>query len=528
MSLWLALVLPAWPLQLAARALPQPAPLVIVDGPAQRLHVVHANEAAQAAGIGAGLKLAAAQALATGLIAVPRTPAVEHDALRELAGWALQFSPYVHLQEAQAAAAPNSSAPPPPAELLADSGLLFETGASETYFGGRAALHRRLTQSLRALGYRAHAGYAVTPAAAWIVARARARGLATRDAFSADTLHAALAPLPLALLGWEAAAIDALHALGLRTVADVLALPRDGLGQRFGAAALLDLQRLLGERPDPRAPFVAPEHFSARLELPADLADSAHLQRPAARLLHALEGFLRGRGAGATELRFSAHHSPRRAQPVPPTAFTLQLAAPERSALRLERLLAERLARVRLPQPAVLLALEVTHLQPLAGDTPSWLPPAPRAADRHGPAPWLALAETLHARLGSARVFQVQPVDDHRPEHAQRCVPLAIDAQAARGPAVPPPDAPRPLLLLTEPLPLPAAAETPQYHGALSLLAGPERIEAGWWDRSGDRSRGVRAVLRDYFVARNPRGQTLWVYRELTAPRGWYLHGFFA
>jgi protein ImuB len=52
------------------------------------------------------------------------------------------------------------------------------------------------------------------------------------------------------------------------------------------------------------------------------------------------------------------------------------------------------------------------------------------------------------------------------------------------------------------------------------MLAGPERIEAGWWDE--------KPVSRDYFVARNPRGETLWVYRELSTPRQWYLHGVFA
>jgi len=56
-------------------------------------------------------------------------------------------------------------------------------------------------------------------------------------------------------------------------------------------------------------------------------------------------------------------------------------------------------------------------------------------------------------------------------------------------------------------------------------VAGPERIESGWWD-FGSPSRNP--VFRDYFVARNPRGQTLWIYRELAAPRRWFLHGFFA
>jgi protein ImuB len=87
----------------------------------------------------------------------------------------------------------------------------------------------------------------------------------------------------------------------------------------------------------------------------------------------------------------------------------------------------------------------------------------------------------------------------------------------------------RPLLVLTTPQPLAANGEEPSYRGALRLVAGPERIEAGWWDLAGPAfGRPGRSVHRDYFVARNPPGQTLWIYRELAAPRRWFLHGMFA
>jgi protein ImuB len=52
------------------------------------------------------------------------------------------------------------------------------------------------------------------------------------------------------------------------------------------------------------------------------------------------------------------------------------------------------------------------------------------------------------------------------------------------------------------------------------LIAGPERIESGWWDG--------KPAARDYFVARNPRGETLWIYREYGHSEAWYLHGIFA
>jgi protein ImuB len=53
--------------------------------------------------------------------------------------------------------------------------------------------------------------------------------------------------------------------------------------------------------------------------------------------------------------------------------------------------------------------------------------------------------------------------------------------------------------------------------GDFVLLAGPERIESGWWD--GDDAK------RDYFVARLPNAALAWIFRE---EGQWYLHGLFA
>jgi protein ImuB len=523
MALWLALALPALPLQLAARAFDDAdaqLPLIVTDGPAQRPLVAFCNAHAHAAGIRPGLKLAAAQALASPLIAQPRQPARESAALHELACWAYQFS---------GAIVPHDSDHNP--------GLLIEIGGSLRLFGGRALLLRRLRAELAGLGYQACFALAPAPLAARWLALARSRGLVTvRDALDPAGLAAALDPLPLAIACAAAERqplLATLDALGLHTLGALRQLPRAALRRRIDAALLDDLDRAHGDRPDPQPAFEPPVRFDARIELPADLTDSARLMIPAERLLRSLEGFLRGRDAGATRLEFSALHSPRRAQPVPPTGIVLTLAAPERDAVRLSRLLAERLTRVQLPEPAIALRLYVETLQRFAAVNASLLPPAP--AHDGADAGWLHLAETLHARLGSQRVFQLQTVDDHRPEHAQQQVPLAALAPMPDPAATPSAEAPaplRPMLLLPQPHPLPIdpaadpADPPPAYGGPLTLIAGPERIEAGWWTL-GPEARNS-AVHRDYFVARNARGQTLWVFRELAAPRGWFLHGFFA
>jgi protein ImuB len=479
-ALWLALILPALPLHLAERAIDGTLPLAIVEGAPQRLAVIHCNATAQAAGVTPGMKLAAAQALARELIALERHPEHERAALEELAGWAYQFSSHVVLQP---------------------DGLLLETGSSERLFGGRTPLHRAITIGLAELGYRAACAYAAAPRTARVLAISARVHTDQRQRAGPPPLaeEDELQRLPIGCLEWDAATHETLRALGLTTIGDLLRLPRDAFARRFAAERLA--------------------HFHAQLELPADFSETAQLMFPARRLLTSLEGFLRGRNAGATQLRFSARHSERRSVPVPPTVVTLALAAPERDAKRLAALLTERLARVTLPAPAITLALTVDQLHPFTACNTSLLPPA---HDASLGSDWLQLAETLHARLGSERVFQLQAVDDHRPERAWRAVPLSIDGSAAKTPALQ--SQPRPLLLLPTPQPLPMQHDQPLYHEALTLVTGPERIECGWWDLGA----GANTVHRDYFVARNGRGQRLWVFRELAAPHGWFLHGLFA
>ena len=516
MVLWLALCLPALPLQLAERAAPRAGPLAITEGPPERPLIAFCNDPARAAGIAPAMKLAAAQALARTLAAVPRNPDHERDALHELACWAYQFSAQVTIQPSL----PRSYGGQ--AGSASNCGLVLETGGSERLFGGRSELHRRIRRGLGNLGYRAAFGHATTPGAAWLISTARANGLHATDAQADGQLHAALAPLPLTALGWDADTTRTLHALGLTTIGQLLGLPRDAFARRFGAERLDHLDRALGLQPDPQPAFSPPARFAARIELPADVTQSAQLMFPAHRLLRSLEGFLRGHNAGAAELIFTAHHNPRGVRAVTATRIALGLAAPERDAGRLAKLLAERLTRVSLPEPAVELSLTVERLAPFQALNASLLPPSQNSV--HDGLDWLQLAETLHARLGSERVFQLQAVDDHRPEHALRIVPLAAERGGLPVPTQLASTLQRPLLILPAPQPLPQQDEHPGYGGQLALVTGPERIEAGWWD-FGDPHRPT--VHRDYFVARNRRGQTLWIYRELKQPRGWYLHGFF-
>jgi protein ImuB len=556
MSAWLALLLPALPLQLARRALGaslgEPL-LVITEGPAERACVVCASAAARAAGIAPGLSLAAARARAPGLSALARDPEQEQAALQALAGWALQFSSRV-----------RDFAEPP------DGGVLIELAGSARLFGGLERLQARIQTALVALGHQGVGVCAPTPSAARLLARARAAGVAgvPERVPAGAALVAALGPLPIALLGWEARTVQHLQALGMQELAGVLALPRAGLARRFGPALLIQVDRLLGRVPDPVADFVPPGQFSAGRELPADLDSAQALLAPAGELLALLEGYLRGRGRGATAVRLAARHGLRHGARLPDTCLTLAPAAPERDAGRLLALLREHLARLTLPAPATRLELTLLRDAPWEALAGSLLPPLAQAGLQDPQA--LHLAALLQARLGSRRVFQLEAVDEHRPGQASRLRPPGPDH--ARPPAAELPRRPTLLLPVPRPLAAPRTGEAlPRWGGCLHALAGPERIEAGWWDTGGapgqaqedmsvnppgsgqaqgqtlgqtyGQARGPAAepaqatvVLRDYYVAANPAGQVLWIYREMgsvQAParepvRNWYLHGWFA
>ena len=143
------------------------------------------------------------------------------------------------------------------------------------------------------------------------------------------------------------------------------------------------------------------------------------------------------------------------------------------------------------------------------------------------------LIERLRARLGAEAVYGICLVPEHRPERAW-CVaePSAPAAKRNRGRSKPGsgPGWPseRPLWLLAEPQPL-GGDEQPSFEGVLELEQGPERIESGWWDG--------RDVQRDYYIARNPAGVRLWVFRDRdrasgakgdsSSVRRWFLHGVF-
>lgn len=485
--LWIAIHLPHLPVELLTRGSSSPEPLAVVDG--RRL--VDCDPKAAARGVRAGMTPSAALALAPSLDVRPRDPAEETEALLGLAGWAAQFTPNVAVE-------------------FHDT-LLLEVSGSLRLFRGLAAVVRALREGLDALGFTAMLAAAPTPVAAAWLARA-GDGRCVEDPVA---LEAALAPLPIDHLAREREALESFIAIGVKTIGAALALPRDGLARRYGQPLLDTLDRALGRTPDPRSWFVPPPRFYAKLELPAEVTQTEALLFAVRRLLVQLEGFLAARAGGVQRLVLRLFHAPSRATDMTESRATevpIGLVAPARDAAHFTVLVRERFASVVLRDPVRALTLAADEIVPLAGENLGLF------ADTHGaPGDWPKLVERLRARLGAAQVQGLAAAPDHRPERASRVAEpggqyaLTLPAVAAPGP--------RPFWLLPAPQPLEEIASVPHHDGPLALLAGPERIESGWWD-------GADAV-RDYFIAATRTRELVWVYRG-RRPEGWFLHGLFA
>jgi protein ImuB len=404
-------------------------------------------------------------------------------------------------------------------------GLLLEIKPSIRLFGGLKELCRRLRDACLADAAFARSGvqphFTLAPTA--LAALAAARGGARCFITDPRQLPARLKLLPVGVLRWPEEANARLLAMGVRTLGELLRLPRAGFARRFGPATLADLDRLLGRRADPRRRLTRRERYVGRLDLDHEIEDHDRILEALRPLLDELAQFLRARQRGITALQCRFHH-----YRAAPTTCALRLAAPEADAARLQSLLRERLANLRFPEP-------VRRCE-LRGGAPTDRPLTSKslwsAGERgHAPANEMpALIEHLRARLGADAVYGLRGVPEHRPETAQAVAEPALAPVVSTprvGPGAGPDDGKtstslpfrRPLWLLHAPQELGSQRGRPRHGGPLQLLAGPERIESGWWDGAD--------VQRDYYVASDTRGARFWIYRECMGARKWFLQGIF-
>ncbi|MYN01954.1 DNA polymerase Y family protein [Pseudoduganella sp. DS3] len=454
--------------------------------------VLAVSRRAHQMGVRPGMRRSGALMLAPEARMHERAPQQEQEALHAVAMAMLQYTPQV---------APGDGA-----------SLLLDVGASLRLFGGIRRLCRLVQESLRKLGFTGVLGVAPTARGAWLLACAGGG-----RALKLESLQRALQRLPVALLPPLQRHQRWLDGIGCLSIGDLLRLPRPGLQRRCGGEVLEMLDAAQGLAPEMHQWLAAPPSFRARLELFGRIDNTDLLLAGACRLLQQMTGWLCAHQFAVLRIRLLLEHERGRAA-CPPTPLDIVLAEATWREDHIVRLLKERLAKLELPAPAIGLVLEAPEVEPMAPLSDSLFPePGGSPQERQ------RLFEVLVARLGAENVLQAFPKADHRPEVANRWVPLHEKVRPADVAAqLPPRNLPRPAFLLPKPIALLLRDHRPYYGSRLRMVSTAERIEAGWWSQTQS---------RDYFIAEGEDHAYYWVYRERSPGSEdirWFLHGLFA
>ena len=518
-------------------------PLALTVSQGRRLTIHAVTTRAIAAGIRPGMGLADARAICPALASRPAELARDAAALRHLARWCTRYGPAVNTD--------------------GSDGLWVDTTGAAHLFGGERGLLKDLCRRFAKFGMTAWPGLGDGLGAASVLARfahapqnldARCRDDSEKnfDACIAPpgNARAALSVYPVEALRLDAATLQLLYRLGLRTIGDAAALPRAALQRRFpnrevAEAVLLRLDQALGRKPEPLQPLQPPPEYMARAVFPDPLISSQDLESALAALADDLcSGLARAqRGALGFNLTLYRSNGTR-------TGVRVGLSRPGRSPWHMLKLFGEKLDRVDAGFGIDVMLLSADMSEPL--------PPEQDAfgcldADRGTPLDGeglAALIDRLSGRLGPRHVMRLESHASHLPERAE--TPMPALTAGLRPPLMPAPAAhrvsagrTRPPFLLPVPEPVTIIAEVPE--GPPQLLRwrrtvhnvvraqGPERIAPEWWREIG----GQPSAARDYYVIEDDTGARFWVFRDglydqaeghgasCSRAPAWYLHGLF-
>lgn len=460
--------------------------------------VIIADITARDAGVLIGMKRGGVLTLAPDAALYDRDLAREEDMQREVAFALMRFSPMVALCEEET--------------------IVIDVTASLRLFGGVIQLCHAIRQVVATIGVSARMSTAPTGQGAWLLAKrgrnAQASSAGRRRVLKMKSLERALDGLSFLAVPEVRSFSEWFNGLGCRLLNDIRRLPRAGLKKRCGVNLLDSLDRAYGLSPELYDWLDLPPTFNARVELPDRVEHAEAILFSARRLIVQLCGWLSAQQLALTHATVELEHE-RGREAIAPTEIDVALAEPTWHEEHLVRLLKERLGRIELQAAVIAVRLTAKKVQAAQPPTDTLFPEPGGSAEDHN-----RLLELLVARLGPDNVLRAAPSSDHRPEHANRWVPIHDTTKTEALPT----DLPRPTWLLETPLQLMMKNNRPFYGSPLKLISTGERIEAGWFD-SG-------LTSRDYYVAEAQDKSCYWIFRarpsSATAEEiRWFLHGLF-
>jgi protein ImuB len=511
---------PLWPVQRLLAEQPElerSRPIILFTESRRGLSVAACSLDAVRAGICVGMPLGEARSLLPGTTTRVKSPgrphrnppppifrradpAADRVRLRQLALHCQRYSPLAGLEEA-----------------VEPESIWLDISGSESLFGGEERLIETIRVDFAQQGFQVRIAIADTWGTAWAVSHF---GPTVVCVVAPGRQAEALSPGPVAALRVPLPTAQALQTLDVSTIGGFLRLPRTAVPSRFGKDLLRRLDQALGELPELLTAERLLEPLFAEWEFEVPVADRQTFEHVLGVLLDQVLSQLQERRASLRELNCRWLGST--TEPI-----SLRLLRPTTDRRHLLELLWLQCERRVFVNGIRGIRMELIEMG---------LPPIKQtrlfeddadSAERHQQA-LAELVDRLGSRLGSQSVLRPALRPDSQPEYACECVPWLSAGAAPPSPAATEPSRSqlrcRPLRLLRSPQPLTIGAAswngspTRVQDSPVVRIAGPERIEAGWW-------RGPDA-RRDYYRVDLASGTTLWAFIDRTTGR-WFLHGLF-
>lgn len=491
---------PALPLQILRRKQPSWAghPLAVVAEDKPQASVLFVSRSARDLGVRAGMRYAAALSIARDLRAAPVSQS-DIAALRaELVGALHHLSPRVEPDREH-----SSVVWVDPTGMLA----LFESYArwAESAHGilGRFDLTGAVVVGFRRLS---------TLAVARSTRGARVLGSVAEE-------HTLAERAPLSKIELPHAAAEALHTLGVRTLGELLGLPRDEVAVRLGSevARLFDRWTQLRSEPFEAAALPDPIEMEADIDPPDD--DRTRLLFCIKGALHALLSALASRRLALGTLRIALSLE-RDVGLVSRPDLTMELtpARAGRDAPPLLELVRLRLETITLPARVTRLRLFAVPSPPQATQLVMTAGTGARSADPDALARGLS---RLRAAFGDDAVTRARLEDAWPPEASFRWEPVRTLSATTKRSRDDTSETPLVRRVFPEPARLPKGTDgRPKTSPPIARMTGPYRLQSGWWARTG----WGAGIVRDYWYAERSDGALLWIFHD-AAQGAWFLQG---
>jgi protein ImuB len=382
-------------------------------------------------------------------------------------------------------------------------------------------------------------------------------------------IRRALAKIPVAGLRLSEDTLAILHHLGLYTIGQLLAMPREELNDRLGPSVVIRLDQALGRRPELLVPLPYEPPIETKVDFDGPIESLEMIWYVLRKLLDRIVADLQRRGRGARQIDLTCKPSYSAWTGCRLVHKSVKLSRPSRDPVQIFNLLRCATENLEAGEGFWAMKLAVPVHEPVSAEQIALL----EGESYAGQIELDRLVERLCVRVGEQAIVQPQPQESYVPERGwsassyhgpparaqsvrtsratqltrprgsrtgqrpvvrgNRSMAAVLDTPVVQSPRT------RPMHLLPTPVPIRVIAEPSDesegrpsqftHEGKVHRVVhavGPERIAGEWW-------RG-HYKTRDYYDVEDTAGERFWIFRVIRREKAgehlsatWYVHGWF-